>query len=52
LGDAQDQAPRRAPLPAPTPPLREPTSWLLLMIVLLFALERWMASSARRRAAP
>jgi hypothetical protein len=52
LGDAQDQAPRRAPLPAATTPLREPTSWLLLMIVLLFALERWMASSARRRAAP
>jgi hypothetical protein len=52
LGDAQDQTPRQAALPAATPPLREPTAWLLLVIVLLFALERWMASSARRRAAP
>ena len=52
LGDAQDQAPRQAALPAATPPLREPTAWLVLVIVLLFALERWMASSARRRAAP
>lgn len=51
LGDAQDQAPRTALLPATTPPVREPTSWLLLAIVLLFALERWMASSARRRVA-
>ncbi|OBU65321.1 hypothetical protein A9K58_14665 [Stenotrophomonas maltophilia] len=50
LGDARDQAPRRAALPAATPPVREPTPWLLLAIVLLFALERWMASSARRRA--
>ncbi len=51
LGDARDQAPQRAALPAATPPLREPTPWLLLAIVLLFALERWMASSARRRVA-
>ncbi|HEL3171505.1 TPA: BatA domain-containing protein [Stenotrophomonas maltophilia] len=50
LGDAQDQAPHHAALPAATPPLRELTPWLLLAIVLLFALERWMASSARRRA--
>lgn len=49
LGDARDQAPRRTALPAATPPLREPTPWLLLAIVLLFALERWMASSSRRR---
>ncbi|WP_439449070.1 BatA domain-containing protein [Stenotrophomonas sp. ATs4] len=49
LGDARDHAPRRAALPAATPPLREPTPWLLLAIVLLFALERWMASSTRRR---
>lgn len=49
LGDARDQAPHRAALPAATPPLREPTAWLLLAIVLLFALERWMASSSRRR---
>lgn len=49
LGDARDHAPRRAVLPAATPPLREPTPWLLLAIVLLFALERWMASSAQRR---
>lgn len=51
LGDARDQAPQRAALPAATLPLREPTPWLLLAIVLLFALERWMASSARRRVA-
>lgn len=51
LGDAQDQAPQQTTLPAATPPVREPTTWLLLAIVLLFALERWMASSARRRVA-
>lgn len=49
LGDARDHAPHRAALPAATPPLREPVPWLLLAIVLLFALERWMASSAQRR---
>ncbi|KOQ71177.1 BatA domain-containing protein [Stenotrophomonas maltophilia] len=48
-GDAQDHAPRQVALPAATPAVREPTAWLLLAIVLLFALERWMASSARRR---
>ncbi|HFT6994153.1 TPA: BatA domain-containing protein [Stenotrophomonas maltophilia] len=51
LGDARDQAPHRAALPAVTPPPREPTPWLLLAIVLLLALERWMASSAQRRVA-
>lgn len=51
LGDARDQAPYRSALPAATPPVREPTAWLLLTIVLLFALERWMASSRRRRVA-
>ncbi|ACF49790.1 BatA domain-containing protein [Stenotrophomonas maltophilia] len=50
VGDAQDQAPRQIALPAAASPVREPTAWLLLAIVLLFALERWMASSARRRA--
>ena len=50
MGDAQDQAPRQVALPAAASPVREPTAWLLLAIVLLFALERWMASSARRRA--
>lgn len=50
LADARDHAPQTTALPAPTPPLRETTPWLLLAIVLLFALERWMASSARRRA--
>lgn len=49
LGDARDQAPSQAALPAATLPVREPTTWVLLAIVLLFALERWMASSARRR---
>ncbi|WP_312252780.1 BatA domain-containing protein [Stenotrophomonas sp.] len=51
LGNALDQAPQRAALPAATAPVREPTAWLLLAIVLLFALERCMASSARRRTA-
>ncbi|MEG0183571.1 MAG: BatA domain-containing protein [Stenotrophomonas sp.] len=49
VGDAQDHAPHRTALPAAEPAVREPTAWLLLAIVLLFALERWMASSARRR---
>ena len=49
LGDAHDQAPQRAALPVATPLQREPTPWLLLAILLLFALERWMASSSRRR---
>lgn len=49
LADARDQMPQTTELPAATPPLREPTPWLLLAIVLLFALERWLASSARRR---
>lgn len=49
LGDAADHTPQHAALPAATPPLREPSAWLVLLIVLLFALERWMASSARRR---
>ncbi|MEX5406648.1 BatA domain-containing protein [Stenotrophomonas sp. WED208] len=49
LGDARDQAPRRTALPVATPLQREPTPWLLLAILLLFALERWMASSSRRR---
>ena len=48
-GDAQDHAPRQVALPAATPAVREPTAWLLLAIVLLFALERWMASNTRRR---
>lgn len=51
LGDARNHAPQQAVLPAATPPVREPTTWLLLGIVLLFALERWMASRARRGAA-
>ncbi|WP_286074652.1 BatA domain-containing protein [Stenotrophomonas sp. 59] len=51
VGDATDHAPRQTALPAATPPLREPTAWLLLAIVLLFAVERWMASSTRRRVA-
>lgn len=51
LGDAQDQAPQQAALPTAAPSPREPTAWLLLAIVLLFALERAMASSARRRVA-
>src|SRR2546427_1975349 len=51
VGDATDHAPRQTALPAATPPLREPTAWLLLAVVLLFAVERWMASSARRRVA-
>ena len=49
LGDALDQAPQRAPLPPTVLPARELAAWLMLVILMLFALERWMASSARRR---
>lgn len=51
VGDALDQAPQRAPLPPTAPLARELAPWLMLVILLLFALERWMASSARRRQA-
>jgi hypothetical protein len=48
---AADQAPltgAAAPLPRP----RDLAPWMLLAIVLLFALERWLATSARRRSTP
>ncbi|WP_428695988.1 BatA domain-containing protein [Stenotrophomonas chelatiphaga] len=51
LGVAADQVPltgAAAPLPQP----RDLAPWLLLVIVLLFALERWLATSARRRSTP
>ena len=51
VGLATDQAPltgAAAPLPQP----RDLAPWLLLAIVLLFALERWLATSARRRSTP
>ncbi|MGE6334467.1 BatA domain-containing protein [Stenotrophomonas sp. NPDC077659] len=51
LGNAQDQAPQQAVLPAMTPAPRELPPWLLLAIVLLFALERGMASRMARRPA-
>lgn len=40
------------PLTGATPPVAQPQDlsvWLLALIVLLFAVERWMATSARRR---
>ena len=40
------------PLTGATPPVSQPQDlnlWLLALIVLLFAVERWMATSARRR---
>lgn len=49
VGAAQDQAPLQVALPAATAPPRELTPWLLLAIVLLFALERAMASRVARR---
>ena len=51
LADATDQA----PLAGASPPVIEPRElarWLLLVIVLLFALERWLATSVRRRTLP
>lgn len=51
LGVAADQSPltgAAAPLPRP----RDLAPWMLLAIVLLFALERWLATSARRRSTP
>ena len=51
LGTAADQMPltgAAAPLPRP----RDLAPWMLLAIVLLFALERWLATSARRRSMP
>ena len=51
VGDAQDQAPQQAVLPTTAAAPRELTPWLLLAIVLLFALERWMASRVARRPA-
>lgn len=51
LGVAADQAPltgAAAPLPRP----RDLAPCMLLAIVLLFALERWLATSARRRSTP
>lgn len=49
IGDARDQEPIRTALPLSAPLPRELAHWLVMVIVLLFALERWMASSARRR---
>lgn len=43
----------QAPLTGATPPLAQPrdlATWLLAVIVLLFALERWMATAPRRGA--
>jgi len=52
MGDARDHAPLATSLPAQEPPSRELTPWLVMLILLLFALERWMASApARRRSA-
>ncbi|MDI9274588.1 BatA domain-containing protein [Stenotrophomonas sp. PFBMAA-4] len=51
VADAQDQAPQQAVLPASAAAPSEPTPWLLMAIVLLFALERGMASRSARRPA-
>jgi len=43
----------QAPLTGASPPLAQPrdlAAWLLVLIVLLFALERWMATAPRRGA--
>ncbi len=52
LGDADDQTPVQVSLPAQKPVPHEATAWLATLILLMFALERWMASSPRRRRAP
>ena len=53
LGDAADHAPVQTALPQAGPrPVRELASWLIVLIVLivlLFALERWLATAAWRR---
>jgi hypothetical protein len=49
LGAAADQAPLTGAAP-PQPQPRELATWLLALIVALFALERWMATSPRRGA--
>ncbi|WP_406846291.1 BatA domain-containing protein [Stenotrophomonas lacuserhaii] len=51
LGMAADQVPLTG-APAPLPRPRDLAPWMLLAIVLLFALERWLATSARRRSTP
>ena len=49
-GDARDQAPAQVrSAPAAPPPARELAPWLIAAVLLLFALERWMASATRRR---
>jgi len=49
LGDARDHTPLQVSLPAQEPAPREATAWLAMLILLVFALERWMASAPRRR---
>jgi len=49
LGDAQDHLPVRAALPRQAVPPRELAPWLIGLIALLFALERWLASAPQRR---
>lgn len=51
MGRAQDQAPQQSVLHATAAAPRELTPWLLVIIVLLFALERGMASRVARRPA-
>lgn len=48
LAAADEQVPLTGALAAPQPP-RELSAWLIALIVLLFALERWLATSPRRR---
>ena len=48
---AADHAPLAGARPFDQPPL-DMRPWLALLIALLFAAERWLATSARRGAAP
>jgi len=51
LAPAQDQQPASG-AGAPSPPARELASWLLLLICVVFAIERLLATRVRRRSAP
>lgn len=49
LGDAADHTPIQRNLPVQAAPGHALAPWLLVLVLLLFALERWLASAPRRR---
>lgn len=48
-GEARDQVPIKASLPATRAEPRELSVWLVALVLLLFAVERWLASAPQRR---